>query len=143
MNRLVAFLFLIGFLASCGDDRQQFEYAGGKISMCLESSFQSKEPSEIGDYYSQFILGQVFEGLTSLIPSTLEVRPQLAKKYTVLNNGLSYEFELRDNVEFHSLSGIGTYSFVQKDVVYSIEKACSKSVNDIPTTAYQMVFKGP
>jgi len=137
-----AFLFII-LLTACGKNRKQSEFSGGKVSMCLESTFLSKEPSEIGDYYSQLILSQCLEGLTSLDPSSLTVRPQLAKDYKIKNNGLTYEFELRDNVYFHEIeSGFSSRKFTPEDVVYTIEKACSRTINDIPSTAYSMVFKG-
>lgn len=138
----VLFLIVFALSFSCSDKKKQFEHAGGKISMCLESTFLTKEPSEIGDYYSQFILGQCFEGLTSMDPSNLTVRPQLAKSYKILNDRKTYVFELREDVLFHEHAGFGNRKLTPEDVVYTIEKACSKRVNDIPTTAYQMVFKG-
>ena len=128
---------------SCEKSRKQFEHAGGKVSMCLESTIVSTEPSEIGDFYSQSILGHCFEGLMSLDPESLSERPQLAKSYLIKDNGLTYEFELRDNVYFHDFGDRRSKrKLTTDDVIYTVEKACSKSVNDIPTTAYSMVFKG-
>lgn len=143
MVRIIFFslAFLLLF-TSCGNNRQQFEHAGGTLSLCVESTFLSKEPSEIGDYYSQMILGQVFEGLMSLDPTDLSPRPQLAKSYRILDEGLTYEFELRDDVQFHSTGGLSSQVMSASDVIYSVEKACSKRVNDIPSTAYSTVFKG-
>lgn len=137
-------LFLLGplLLFGCSSSVPKFPDAGGKLSLCLESTYITTEPSEIGDYYSQMILGQVMEGLVALDPTELVPQPQLAKSYEIKNKGLVYEFTLREGVLFHDFGqSYNERKLTPEDVVYSIEKACSKSVSDIPSNAYSLVYQ--
>ncbi len=43
----------------------------------------------------------VFEGLAETLPASTEVRPQLAKEWTISPDKLVYTFKLRDDVLFH------------------------------------------
>lgn len=96
----------------------------------------------IDDYNTGQILGQIYEGLVSFDPQDLSVQPQLAKKYAIKNGGLIYEFELRNDVYFHDFGGSDEErKFVPKDVIYTIEHACTPDEKKNPSAAYSLVFR--
>lgn len=47
------------------------------------------------------ILINIYEGLVRYKPGTLEVEPALAESWTISDNGLTYEFKLREGITFH------------------------------------------
>jgi peptide/nickel transport system substrate-binding protein len=47
------------------------------------------------------ILINLYEGLVRYKPGTLEVEPALAENWTISDDGLTYEFRLREGVTFH------------------------------------------
>jgi ABC-type oligopeptide transport system substrate-binding subunit len=142
MNCKWCFLFIALIALSCSKTKKQASYAGGKISLCLESIDVNLEPEFISDYSSQMVLSQVFEGLVVLDTKEMVVKPQLAKKIDVKNNGLTYEFTLRDDVYFHDFGDRDSDRLLTPDdVVYSIEKACVKLKNKAPSLAYSIVYQ--
>jgi oligopeptide transport system substrate-binding protein len=127
---------------SCTESKKQFEYSGGKISLCLELTYLNSEPSEIGDFYSQLILGQVYEGLVSINPADLTIQPQIASKIDITNKGLRYIFTIRDDVYFHNIGlSLNDRKLTPQDVVYSIKKACTKKSKKTPSHAFSLVYK--
>lgn len=72
----------------------------------------------------EVVYQNVFEGLTR-IDRNGEVKPSLAKSWTVSDDGTVYTFELRRDVTFHDGS-----SFEAADVVFSLQRAMAEdSVN--------------
>ncbi len=47
------------------------------------------------------ILVNVYEGLVRFAPGSLDIAPALAERWTVSPDGLTYTFELREDVRFH------------------------------------------
>ncbi|WGD36906.1 ABC transporter substrate-binding protein [Lysinibacter sp. HNR] len=54
-----------------------------------------------GAALDQALIGNVYQGLIALTPES-EIVPALASKYSVSDDGLTYTFEVRDDVVFHS-----------------------------------------
>lgn len=72
----------------------------------------------------EVVYANVFEGLTR-IDRNGEIRPALAKSWNLSNDGLSYEFKLREGVTFHDGAAFGC-----SDVKFSFERAMADdSVN--------------
>jgi|TARA_R110000737_G_scaffold98184_2_gene132445 oligopeptide transport system substrate-binding protein len=139
--RLYAFLVAL-LVLGCSKQKKQASFAGGKISLCIESIDLNQQPESLTDYNTQMVLSQVFESLVSLDTKELTVKPQLAKKIDVKNDGQTYEFTLRDNVYFHDFGDSKSDRLLTpEDVVYSIEKACKKREGNIPSAAYSITYQ--
>jgi oligopeptide transport system substrate-binding protein len=142
MNFRIYFLVIGLLIFSCSKRKKQASFAGGKLSICVESVNLTQQPESLSDYNTQMVLNQVFEGLVALDPKELRVKPQLAKKIDIKNDGLSYEFTLRDKVYFHDFGDSKSDRLLTtEDVVYSIKKACKKKKGNIPTDAYSLAYQ--
>lgn len=62
-------------------------------------------------------LFNIYEGLVTYDPKTLQPLPQLAESWTVSPDGLVYTFKLRKDVKFHN-----GRAFTADDVKYSLER---------------------
>jgi oligopeptide transport system substrate-binding protein len=145
MKNLFAFCLLSLILLSCGgNNSKQFEYAGGSLKMAIEIEPSTHIPRDVTDYYTATVLNQVVEGLVSIDPKSLKVNPQLAESWKVSDDGLSYEFTLRENVLFHPHEVLSTDEqrlLSVKDVVRSVEKACTKNAKGDAPHAYNFLYK--
>jgi peptide/nickel transport system substrate-binding protein len=83
------------------------------------------------DLYSQWIQARVTEGLIYRDPMTLEYRPQLATRWEVSEDGMTYTFHLRKGVLFSD--GV---PFIADDVVFSFEYLMNPKVNCPRLRAY-------
>lgn len=142
--KIFKLLILSVILSSCGDDKKEFEYAGGSLSMCLENAPFTYVSFESEDFNSQEVLRQVVEGLVSFDPISNRIVQQIAKEWTLNNNGLTYTFTLRDDVYFHphELLTNNDLQLTAKDVIATFEKICSKNPEGKETEAYGYIFKG-
>lgn len=137
-------VFALILLAGCSSEASRAPFSGGKMSMALEAELTEKRPTEVTDFYSATILSQMYEGLVAIDNESLDIKPQLAKSYTVSTDGLIYEFELREDVYFHPSSVFETDKerlLTVEDVKATFEKACTKNKEDLPPAAYQVVFQ--
>jgi oligopeptide transport system substrate-binding protein len=76
-------------------------------------------------YYDPAFYGgdkRVFSGLVSFDPQ-LNLTPDLAERWEVSNDGLTYTFHLRTNAKFHNGRAV-----TAQDVVYSLERAASPAL---------------
>ncbi len=78
---------------------------------------QSLDPHAVTAVNDFRILVNLYEGLVRYAPGTLEVEPALAESWAISEDGLTYEFELRDGVSFHD----GT-PFNAEAVVFNFER---------------------
>ncbi len=139
---LSVYLLLLLFVNGCGPQKKQAEFAGGTFSVCVKSRYLMTQPSMIDDYTTGQILGQVYEGLVSFNPKNLSIQPQLAKSYKIKNNGLVYEFTLRDDVYFHDFGADeDERKLTGEDVKFTIEHACKPDIKNNPSAAYSLVFQ--
>jgi peptide/nickel transport system substrate-binding protein len=72
----------------------------------------------VGQYFQ--VAANIFNGLVTL-KEDLTVRGDLAKDWTVSNNGATFTFELREGVTFHNGD-----EFTADDVLYSINRTISE-----------------
>lgn len=147
MKLIVLFLTAFYFLNACspGKDQKIFEHAGGTFSMALDAEPATYIPREVTDYYASTVLNQVMEGLVSMNPENLAVKPQLAASWSVSPDGLRYEFKLRTNVLFHPheiFKSEEDRKLTMEDVIHTFEIAARKDKKGLPTPAYTSVFKG-
>lgn len=145
MKNIVSTFIILAIFASCSTEpEKEFDFAGGTISVAIDNEPATFDPREVNDYYSNYVLTQVLEGLVSLDPKELTVQPQLASDWEISDDGLSYTFTLRENVLFHPhpvFNSDKERKLTSKDVVKSVERACSKNDKGEATHAYNYLYK--
>jgi len=130
-------------LVSCSSDDKQFEYAGGTLSLCIDSEPTTYVPSQVADLYSSSVLSQITECLVSFNPEDLSIQPQLASKWSVSSDGRIFSFTIRDNVLFHPhalFASDDDRKLTAHDVKFSFESACKRTEKGEPTTAFISLF---
>ena len=70
------------------------------LRVALHSDIASIEPGVNRDANSDMVLGHVVEGLVAY-GDDLQLKPMLAKSWSVGEDGTTYDFELREDVTFH------------------------------------------
>lgn len=88
------------------------------------SSVQSLDPAFAKSMSIIWPCNQLFNSLVQLDDS-LQVRPDLAKRWEVSSDALQYEFTLRNDVYFHKHGNFGpdsTRAVTSYDIAYSLER---------------------
>ncbi len=132
-------------LASCKENSKSFEFSGGTFKTCLNDSPSVNSPRNVTDLNSATVLYQVMEGLVSLNPDDLKIKPQIAKSWSVSSDKKVFTFEIRKNIKFHKCSVFASEEdrlLTINDVIHSIELASKKDADGNPTSAYITIFKG-
>ncbi|MCY4624137.1 MAG: peptide ABC transporter substrate-binding protein [Chloroflexi bacterium] len=88
------------------------------------------DPHEAGDTTSAGILVEVFSGLVAL-NTALQVTPDLAERWDVSDDGLTYTFHLRSDAKFHNGKPV-----TAEDVKYSFERATDAEYQSPEVSAY-------
>ena len=88
------------------------------------------DPHEAGDTTSAGIIVEVFSGLVALNTS-LQVVPELASRWDVSEDGVTYTFHLRQDARFHDGKPV-----TAEDVKYSIERATDTATQSPEASAY-------
>lgn len=113
----------LGLFMSCQNsansfsDKDVFRYNEFRNVTSLDPAF-ARNPQNI------WPVNQMFNGLVQL-DHTLEVQPDIAKAWTLNEDGLEYLFHLRDDVFFHEspvFGSEGTRKVVAADFVYSFDR---------------------
>lgn len=145
MRNLILLYALSVLIYSCSSEsKKQFEFAGGAIAMSIENEPSTFVPREVSDYYSAAVLSQVMEGLVSMDPKDLKIQPQIASKWKISDDGLTYEFDIRKDIYFHpneQLTSKNDRLLTVEDVRYSIEMACTKNAAGQAPHAYSFLYK--
>lgn len=115
--RQLLVLFLLLFVCSCGSVDK--EYQSKKIFSYNESAgIQSFDPAFAKDQARIWFCNQVYNSLVQL-DSNLQVIPSIAKSWEVSENGLTYDFTLRADVNFHHPI---SRNLTIDDVLYSLNR---------------------
>ncbi len=75
------------------------------------------DPHQVGDVDSAGVLVEIFSGLVTL-NTDLQVEPDLAERWEVSDDGLTYTFFIRSNAKFHDGKSV-----TAEDVKFSLERA--------------------
>ncbi|GAA2514715.1 ABC transporter substrate-binding protein [Winogradskya humida] len=113
-------------LAACGSGDSGTKATGpaDQLRLAVSSDLPTLDPSTVYQYEGNQVLTAVYEGLLSYSPDSTEaIVPQLASKYDVSKDGLTYTFTLRDDVTF-----TGGRTMTSKDVQASFERLADKKV---------------
>lgn len=92
------------------------------------------DPHAIFDTEMQFVLYNAYDGLYRYEGNPPKLVPWLAKSYKVSSDGLTWTFELRQNVKFHS-----GREMTAEDVVYSFKRLLA--LGKAPSAAFRPVLK--
>lgn len=88
------------------------------------------DPAVSGEMSSHIYVVHLYSGLLSLSEDLL-AEPDIAKSWTVSDDGTRYVFELRDDVRFHSGKAV-----TASDFKYSWERACNPSTGSRTAAIY-------
>lgn len=126
---IYSLIFIFSFLVSCKDtknvnnDHLVFRYNEHKNIGSLDPAF-AKDNADI------WAIHQLFNGLVQMDDS-LHVKPSIAKNWTLSDNGLSYNFVLKNNVYFHKHKLFGkdsTRLVTASDFEYSFNRLLDKNI---------------
>ena len=96
------------------------------------------DPMHVTDTVSDTVTRRMFNGLVKFSPK-LEISPDLAEKWDVSPDGLTYKFYLRSGVKFHNGRGV-----TSKDFLYSftrvLDAKSASSAGDLVSERAQMLF---
>ncbi|MDD2982793.1 MAG: peptide ABC transporter substrate-binding protein [Crocinitomicaceae bacterium] len=137
-------MFSLLLTACDGFVKKQAIHEGGTFRMAIEANVSTTIPRSVIDYYSEIVLNQMYEGLVSLDPESLQVRPQIAESYKISRDALTYSFVLRRDVLFHPNPVFVTAEdrlLTGQDVLHSFELICSKDQKDELSRGYAFIFK--
>ncbi|WP_408024320.1 ABC transporter substrate-binding protein [Tenacibaculum sediminilitoris] len=127
-NNIVVFITLL-FLFSCAKEKS--EYTDDQVFRYNEhSNITSLDPAFAKDQRNIWAVNQLFNGLVALDDS-LQVEPAIAKKWIISEDGKTYQFELRNDVQFHKHELFGkdsTRNVIAKDFEYSFNRLLDKNV---------------
>ena len=125
---LIINLFFIILTLSCSN---HIEFDDSKIFRYNESkNITSLDPAFARNLQNLWPIQQMFNSLVQLDDS-LNVKPELAKKWNISSDGLTYEFTIRDDVFFHKSIHFGdslTRRVVASDMTYSFNRLKDKNI---------------
>jgi ABC-type transport system substrate-binding protein len=123
IKTIFSFISMLILVSSCKNksienrDHLVFRYNEHKNIGSLDPAF-SKDLADI------WATNQLFNGLVQM-DDNLEVIPCIAESWNISEDGLTYEFYLRNDVKFHKHSGFGkdsTRTVIAKDFEYSLNR---------------------
>ncbi len=88
----------------------------GQLELAIDTAPAGLDPHIVTAFSSFAVIGQVYDGLLE-VNAALELEPALATSWTVSDDGLTYVFQLRDDVRFHN-----GRTMTADDVVYSFDR---------------------
>ena len=91
---------------------------GGSAVVTFNNDLTTLDPQVGYDWQNWSVIKSIFDGLMDYKPGSTELEPDLAKSYTVSDDGLTYTFVLRDGIKFHNGRAV-----TSADVKYSLERA--------------------
>jgi peptide/nickel transport system substrate-binding protein len=89
---------------------------GGTLNAAMQVDVLSLDPHFVSSYSSTLVIEQVYNGLIQL-DENANVLPDLAESWTISDDGLIYDFKLRQGVMFHNGRAL-----TSDDVVYSLNR---------------------
>lgn len=103
-----------------GDDSAASGELGEGVVVGVTADPPTLNPAMTTDYTTGVVSGSVFSGLVR-VTSEFTAEPSLATDWEISDDGLTYSFELRDDVQWHDGE-----PFTADDVVYSFNEALAE-----------------
>jgi cationic peptide transport system substrate-binding protein len=123
MKQSVIFLLLLTLISACSDIRNN-ELSQNGLIYCSEGAPVTFNPQlDTSGTTADATSHQLYSRLIEFDPNTSKIVPGLADSWIVSRDGLTYTFQLRRGVEFHSTPYFTpTRSFNADDVLFSINR---------------------
>src|SRR5690349_24992594 len=115
---LISAVAAVALLAAAQMALAQSPKQGGAATITFNNDLTTLDPQVGYDWQNWSVIKSIFDGLMDYKPGTTELEPDLAKEYTVSDDGLTYTFKLRDGIKFHNGRPV-----TSADVKYSLERA--------------------
>jgi len=127
---LAVFLFVAILYMPC-----PYRAGAQEITVRHDTDFSFMDPALITNSNDYAIAANIYSGLLKFNLKTMEPEPDLAKSWTISPDGLTYTFNLRDNVQWHK--GHGQLS--ARDVKYSFDRIMDPKTKSRYRTDFQNV----
>jgi len=131
-KNLFLFSFLLIFLFSCAENLADKRAKGGKkyggeVSFVETEIVSSFFPLYSHGLHDQRMHSNLFEPLLKVDPKTKKIVPNLARKFTIKEDGRTVEIVIRKDIYFHpdNYNGKKLKNMTIEDVKFSLEFACS------------------
>lgn len=129
MDKVIVVFIVFFVLISCGKRTSKFK--DSQVFRYNEhSNITSLDPAFAKDQRNIWAVNQVFNGLVQLDDS-LYVQPDIAKSWTISEDGKTYQFKLRNDVKYHKHVVFGkdsTRNVIAQDFEYSFRRLIDKNV---------------
>jgi oligopeptide transport system substrate-binding protein len=96
--KYIFWIFSVILLNSCKEDSQNSDKK--VFNLNLDQNLTSLDPAFARNQNAIWMINQVFNGLVQ-VDSNINAAPCIAKTWQISNDGLTYTFNLRDDVYFH------------------------------------------
>ncbi|WP_431167612.1 ABC transporter substrate-binding protein [Tenacibaculum halocynthiae] len=130
INSLLLIFTIVLILVSCKNEKSNFTET--QVFRYNEhSNITSLDPAFAKDQRNIWAVNQLFNGLVQL-DDNLHIQPDIAKSWTISNDGKEYKFTLRKDVFFHSHTLFGkekTRNVNAVDFEYSFNRLLDKNVS--------------
>jgi len=90
---------------------------GGDVIVTYQNDVATLDPAIGYDWQNWSMIKSLFDGLMDYEPGTTNLVPELAERYEISDDGLTYTFHLRQGVKFHNGRDL-----TAADVKYSLER---------------------
>ncbi|PKP75819.1 MAG: peptide ABC transporter substrate-binding protein [Alphaproteobacteria bacterium HGW-Alphaproteobacteria-6] len=90
---------------------------GGSIIITYKDDVATLDPAIGYDWQNWSMIKSIFDGLMDYVPGTTELRPGLAERYEISDDGMTFTFHLRQGVKFHN-----GREMTAEDVKYSLDR---------------------
>ncbi len=128
-NKLLLLFILLVSISSC--TKKKSSYTDNQVFRYNEhSNITSLDPAFAKDQRNIWAVNQLYNGLVQLDDS-LNVRPDIAKSWNTSEDGKTYQFTLRNDVQFHKHGLFGkdsTRKVSANDFEYSFNRLLDKNV---------------
>ena len=124
----VAGLSLVGCSSDGGSSSSTGGSAeGGTLNVSLAASPKYLDPIKYTGIYEGQIIDNVCNTLVQYKMDLSEIVPCLATKWTISDDGLTYTFDLRDDVKFQKGEHQEGRALTAEDVKYALERSATQS----------------
>ncbi|WP_293673536.1 ABC transporter substrate-binding protein [uncultured Parolsenella sp.] len=126
---------------------------GGTLSISLSASPSNLDPCKYSGVYESQVINNVCDTLVQYKMDLSEIVPCLATDWTISDDGLTYTFNLRDDVKFQKGQYQDGRALTADDVKYALERSATESAlkrlsmldhcNVVSDTQIECVLKQP
>jgi ABC-type transport system substrate-binding protein len=109
---------------------------GGTMVVTYKDDVSTLDPAIGYDWQNWSMIKALFNGLMDYEAGTYNLKPDLAKSFTISDDGKVYTFKLREDVKFHN-----GRKLTAEDIKYSIERAVNPKIQS-PGQGFFWSIKG-